>query len=286
MRRWGPLPSPPGRSRGRRRHASPAPPGCPGPPTAAPSPQPSRRAPWAPPSCRPLSRKHLRARGPAPAPAPRVARGGGRREAPVEARPRGAPDAGGRRGAGLMSGRLPKRGAGWGLQAWRAPGSRCVSAEGSPGAHGAAAGPRGRGLVRLGAPADLHVAWAAPGPLRARPRAGAAGGSPEAHVFHSALCLEPAPRRLSPWKQNRGGGGGPSVAGRGPGWGEGRWGLAGCCLGNGNRGAPPPPPGHRACQPASPVSPVGPPRSVRSTPVLSVVPLLFPDFFTPTSLTA
>ena len=59
------------------------------------------------------------------------------------------------------------------------------------------------------------------------------GESPEAHVFHSALCLERAPRRLSPWKQNRGGGGRQSEAELGPEWGEGRWGLMGCCLGNG-----------------------------------------------------
>lgn len=50
------------------------------------------------------------------------------------------------------------------------------------------------------------------------------GESPEAHVFHSALCLERAPRRLSPWKQNRGGGGRQSEAELGPEWGEGRWG--------------------------------------------------------------
>lgn len=94
----------------------------------------------------------------------------------------------------------------------------------------------------LGFLAALHAAWAAPGPRGARPGAGAAGGSPEPHVFHSALCLEPAPRRLSPWKQNRGGGG-RSRVGLGPGWGE-EVGLAGRRRGNGNRGAPPLHPGH------------------------------------------
>lgn len=73
------------------------------------------------------------------------------------------------------------------------------------------------------------------GPSGLGPRAGAAGGSPEPHVFHSALCLEPAPRLLLPWKQNRGGGGGRSEAGLGPVCvGGGEVGLAGCCLGNGN----------------------------------------------------
>lgn len=64
------------------------------------------------------------------------------------------------------------------------------------------------------------------GPSGLGPERGLREGSPEAHVFHSALCLEPAPRRLSPWKQNRGGGGGRSVAGLGPARGDGRWARA------------------------------------------------------------
>lgn len=72
-------------------------------------------------------------------------------------------------------------------------------------------------------------------PQGSAPERGLRGGSPEPHVFHSALCLEPAPRLLLPWKQNRGGGGGRSEAGLGPVCvGGGEVGLAGCCLGNGN----------------------------------------------------
>lgn len=153
-------------------------------------------------------------------PAPRAARGGGPSELRGEA---------GRGGAGR----------GRGLRG-RAAAAR--SRGGTRRGEGFSAGPRGGWAAWLRGPPDprrrggswrrgswapapgflaaVHAARAVPGPRGARPGAGAAGGSPEPHVFHSALCLEPAPRRLSPWKQNRGGGG-RSRVGLGPGWGRG-----------------------------------------------------------------
>lgn len=126
------------------------------------------------------------------------------------------------------------------------------------------------------------------GPSGLGPERGLRGGSPEPHVFHSALCLEPAPRLLLPWKQNRGGGGGRSEAGLGPVCvgGEGRWGSRAVALVTGTEAplrlirvtaCPPVPPSVSSLAP-------GPWPVLWPTPVLGV-PFLFPDFFTPASLT-
>lgn len=72
---------------------------------------------------------------------------------------------------------------------------------------GTAAGEKGSRAPgsALGALADPHVAWTAPGPLRARPRAGAAGGVPRGACFPQRVMFGagPAPPVAMETKQGR-----------------------------------------------------------------------------------
>lgn len=197
-------------------------------------------------------------RGPAPAAASWAAGGWG-----LGAAPRGGAGFRGLRGRGAGRGGAPGFG---GARPRAHPEAAPARAQGChPGAPGSVAAPvpgaaanrRGRGglgrgasgAARLaqGALVKLHVAPAAPGPLGSLPRAEVAGGSPEPHVFHCALCLERTSRRLSPWKQNRGGGGAGAEARLGPEWGQGRCGSRAVACGTrspaSSRSSPPGHPG-------------------------------------------
>lgn len=173
---------------------------------------------------------------------------------------------------------------GRGLSARRASDGQGASAEGAPNPRRQSR-PNGKGVLCAwtgsgGSRKSARGLGCSSAPQGSAPSGGCGGGGPPSRMFSTARYVWSGPRAACRHGNKTGA---VAAAGARPGWslgGGGEVGLAGCCLGNGNCGAPPLHPGHGLPTSTPSVPSLAPgPWPVRRSTALGV-PFLLPDFFT------